>query len=99
MARGEDNVGCCVDEDLHSKSKEALLHADATGVITWLRLVGESRAYSFWKKFSFPSNVRVSFPSSRPHYVDCMDKALGGMNSIYWPEIHISERLRFLFPP
>ena len=57
MARGEGNVGCHVDEDLPYTSKEALLHANAIGVITWLRPVEEFRENDFWKKFSFPPNV------------------------------------------
>ena len=99
MDKGEGNVGRHVEEDLPSTSKEDLSRADATRVITWLRPIGESRVDAFWKKFSFPPNVQVSFPSSRPHYVDCMDEDWGGMNSIYWPKIHISEGLRFPFPP
>ena len=99
MAKGEGNVGCCVDEDLPSTYEEALSCADATRVITWLRPIGESRADAFWKKFSFPPNVRVSFPFSRPHYVDYTNEDRGGMNSIYWPKIHINEGLRFPFPP
>ena len=70
MARGEGNVGRHVDEDLPSTFEEAFLLVDAIGVITWLRLVGEFRVDGFWKKFSFPLNVWVSFPSLRPHYVD-----------------------------
>ena len=99
MATGEGNVGRPKDEDLPSTSEEALSRADATGVIMWLKPVGESRADAFWKKFSFPPNVRVSFPSLGPHYVDCTDGDRGGMNSICWPEIHISEGLRFPLPP
>ena len=77
MARGECNVGHRVDEDLPSTSEEALSRVDITEVITWLRLVGESRASAFWKKFSFPPNVRVSFPSSGTRFVDCKDKDRG----------------------
>ena len=61
-----------------------------TGVITWLKPVREFRADAFWKKFSFPP--------SGPHYVDCMKGDRGGMNSIYWPKIYISEGLRFPLP-
>ena len=69
MAKGEDNAGRRVDEDLPSTSaKEVPLCADATRVITWLRLVGESKADAFWKKFPFPPNVWVSFPSLGPQF-------------------------------
>ena len=62
MAKGKDNVGRRVDEDLTSTSFEEVLSCeDATRVITWLRPVGDSRADSFRKKVSFPPNVRVSF--------------------------------------
>ena len=100
MARGEDNVGSHVDEGLSSTSyRDALSSVDATGVITWLRLVGESRVDTFWKKIFFPPNVRVSFPSLGPRFVNCIKENRGGMNFIYWSEIHISEGLRFPLPP
>ena len=83
MAKGEGNVGHRVDEDLPSTYEEALLRADATGAITWLITIRKSGADAFWKKFSFPPNVQVSFPSSRPHYVDCTYEDQGRMNSIY----------------
>ena len=73
MAKEEGNVGCRADEDFPSTSEEDLLRADATGVITWLRFVGEFSTYAFWKEFSFPPNIRVSFPPPGPHYVDCTD--------------------------
>ena len=41
----------------------------------------------------------VSFPSSGPRFVDRMDEDQGGMNFIYWSEIHISEGLRFTLLP
>ena len=48
-------MGSRVDEELPSTlSGEVLLRAEAIGVIMWLRLVGESRANGFWKKFFFP---------------------------------------------
>ena len=48
MSRGKDNVGSHVDKDPPSTStEEVLLRADATGVITWLRPVWESRADAF----------------------------------------------------
>ena len=48
MASGGDNVGSCVDEEPPSTlSREVLSHANATGVITWLRPVKEFRADAF----------------------------------------------------
>ena len=82
-----------------STSEEFLSRKDTTGVITWLRPVGSFKADAFWKNFYLPPNVRVSFPPLGPHYVDCMKGDRGGMNSIYWPDIHISEGLRFPLPP
>ena len=99
MATGEGNVGHPANEDLHSKSEAALSRVDAARVITWLRPIREFRVDAFWKKFSFPPNIRVSFPSSGSHYVDCTDGDRGGMNSIYWMEIDISEGLRSPLPP
>ena len=47
----------CGDEESSSFSfgtfGEVLSCADANGVLTWLKLVGEPRADSFWKRFSF----------------------------------------------
>ena len=63
---------------------------DATRVITWLRPVRESRSNVFWKKFSFPLNVRVSFPFSTPHYVDCTNEDGGGM-TISWRFIFVRD--------
>ena len=97
-AKGKGNVGRRVDEDLPSTFEEALLRADAIGVITWFRPVEESRVDAFWKKFFFLPNIWVSFPSSGPYYVGYMEEDRGGMNSIYWLEIHISEGLRFPLP-
>ena len=43
MAREEDNIGSHIDEGLSSTSFEDVpLRVDTVGVITWLRLVGES---------------------------------------------------------
>ena len=48
MARGEDNVGSLIDEGSSSTSSEDVpWHVDATRVITWLRLVGESQTNAF----------------------------------------------------
>ena len=55
-----------------------------------LRSVGESRANPFWKKFSFPPNVRVLFSSLGPRFAACMEEDRGGMDFMYWPEVHIS---------
>ena len=100
MARGEDNVGSRMDKGPSSSSSEdAPSRVDATRVITWLKLVGEPRVNAFWKKISFPPNVQVSFSFSGPRFEDYMKEDQGGMNFIYWPEIHISEGLRFPLPP
>ena len=100
MARGEDNVGSSVDEGPSSTSYEDLpLRVDATGVITWPIPVGEPRTDKFLKIFSFPPNIWVPFSSLRPRFADYTKEDLGRMNFIYWPEIHISEGLRFPFPP
>ena len=40
-------------------------------------------------KYSFPPSVRVSFTSSRPQSADFIEEDQGGMNFIYWPEVHI----------
>ena len=68
MTKEEDNVESCVDESSSSTSYEDVPSlVDANGVITWLRPVGEARENTFWRKFSFPPNVRVSFPFSGLH--------------------------------
>ena len=75
MARWEDNVVSRVEEDPASTlPEEVLSRADAIGVITWLKSVGESRADAFWKKFIFPPNVRVSFLSSGPQFANCTEE-------------------------
>ena len=100
MANRGNYVGSRLDKELPSTlSGEVLSSTNATGVITWLKPIGESRADAFWKKFSFPPYVRVSFSSSRPQFVACKDEDRGIMNSIYWLEIHISEGLRFPLHP
>ena len=81
MATGEGNVGRHVDEDLPSTFEEALSCADAIGVITWLKPVKESRVDVFWKKFSFSPNIRASFPSSGPYFVDFMDEDQGEIST------------------
>ena len=46
MARGEDNVGSCVDEGPSSTSSEDFpSRVDGIGVIMLLRPIGESRSY------------------------------------------------------
>ena len=78
MARGEDNVGSCVNEGPFSTSSEDVpSRVYATRVITWLRPDKESQANAFWEKFTFPPNVRVSFPSSRPHFADYTEEDQG----------------------
>ena len=65
MAIREDNVGSQVEEGPSSTSfEDPFPCVDATRVITWLRPIGKSRVNAFWKKFSFPLNVQVSFPFS-----------------------------------
>ena len=84
MARGEDNVGSHVNEGPSLTSSEDVpSHVDTTGVITWTRPVEEFWAYTFWKKFSFPLNVRFLFSSSRPHFPNCTKEDWGRMNLIY----------------
>ena len=95
MARGKGDLGSNMVENLPS----SFWLIDAAWAITWLRSVGESRANTFWKKFSFPPNVRALFSSMGPLFATCMEEDRGGMNFMYWSEVHISEGLRFPFPP
>ena len=95
MAKGEDDLGSHVDEDLLSSSSRV----DAAKVITWLRPVRESRGDAFWKKLDFPPNVGVLFSSSGPHFTTCTEEDRGGMNFMYWSKVHISEELKFSLPP
>ena len=100
MARGEYNIRSHVDEGSSSTSYEDVpSRVDAARVIIWLKTIRKSWAYAFWKKFSFPSNVRVYFSSLRPRLTACTKEDKGGMNFIYWLEVHISEGLRFPLPP
>ena len=58
MARGEDSVGSCEGEGPPSTFPEDVpLHVGSSGVITWLKPVGEPWGNAFWKKFSFPPNA------------------------------------------
>ena len=99
MARGEGIVESSGGEISSSTPFEDVpSRVNANGVITWLRPVGEARTYAFWRQFSFPPNVRVSFPSIGPHFMDRTNEVRGVMNFIYLPEIHISEGLRFPLP-
>ena len=92
MTSGEDNMGSREEKCSSSTfSDDALLLVIATGVITLLRLIREPEVDTFWKKFSFPPNFWVSFPSSGSHFVDCTEEDCGGINFIYWLMIHISE--------
>ena len=103
MARRRDNIGSFGDEESSSSSArvsgEVLSRVNANGVLKWLRPVKESRANAFSKRFAFPLHVRVSFSISGSQFVACTDGDRGVTNSIYWPEIHISEGLRFPLPP
>ena len=94
MAGGEGNLRSHVDEVLPSSSSEDVpSHVNAVGVIMWLRQVD-----AFWKKFSFPPNIQVLFSSLRPCFTACIEEDRGGMNFMYWLEVHISEGLRFPHP-
>ena len=96
MVEGKVDLGSYVDEEISSSSFEDIpSQVDSAGVIKWLRSVGEARANSFWKRYSFPPNVWVSFPSSRPHFADCTEEDREGMNFMYWSKVHISEGLRY----
>ena len=84
MAKEEDDVGSRVDENPASTlTEEVLSCADATRVIMWLKLVGESKENAFWKKIFFPPNVWVSLSSTRPQFASCTEEDRGGMNFIY----------------
>ena len=50
---------------------------NANKVITWLKHVGNARVDTFWKKYSFPPSVRVSFASSRPHRLTLQRRTKG----------------------
>ena len=64
MAYKGDNVGSCGDEESSSSSSgafgEFLSCMDANRVLTWLRLIGDSWANAFYKRFSFIPHVWVS---------------------------------------
>ena len=71
----EKIVGGHGDKGPSSTSSEGIpSRVDTTRVITWLRPVGEHRANAFWKKFSFPSNVRVSFPPLGPSFANSTEE-------------------------
>ena len=79
IAGGEDNLKVYVDEGLPSSSLEGVpSRVDATRVITWLSLVWESWADAFWKKFSFPPNIRVLFSSSGHRFMARTEEDRGG---------------------
>ena len=64
---GETMWAAVVDEESPSTLfSEVLSRANATRVIMWLIPIEEYRANAFWKKFSFPPYVQVSFSSSGP---------------------------------
>ena len=101
MAHGKRSTdGCASEEPPLSLPafEEVLSYVDPNSVITWLKPFGELRANAFWRKYSFPPQVRVAFPSLGSQFAACTDMIRGQMNCIYWPEIHISEGLRVLSP-
>ena len=84
MARGEDNIGSHEGDGLPSTSSEDVpSRVDSVRVIMWLKPIREPWAGAFWKKFSFPPNVRVSLMSSRFCVDVCTDKDHGDMNFIF----------------
>ena len=101
MGGRDDEPGSYADEEISSSTLEDVpLLIDAVGVIMWLRSVGEPRADTFSKRYSFPPNIQLSFSSSKPHFVAYMEEDQGGvLNFMYYPKVHISERLRFPLPP
>ena len=97
--RGVDPECPSYEETSSSGFKDVSSRVDTDGVITWLRPIEEDRADAFWKRYSFPPNVLVAFPSTRLHFVACKDEDRGGMNFMYWLKVHISEGPRFPLPP
>ena len=82
-----DSVGSYIEEESSSSSlrvsREVLSRPDSNRVITWIKPVGKSRADAFWKRYSFPPRVRVSFSNLGPQFMTCKDGDRGVMNSIY----------------
>ena len=68
------------------------------GAPSYLNAAGEVWINALWRKYSFPPKVRVSFPPPGPEFVASIEEDRGGMNYMYWLEIHISEGLRFPLP-
>ena len=101
MVGGEVDLGSYADEEISSSFFEDVPSRVDVVVFIRLRLVGEAPAYAFWKIYSFPPNVWVSFPSLSSHFTTYTEEDRGGMNSMYmyWLEVHISEGLRFPLPP
>ena len=58
MVEGKVDLGSYVNEEISSSSFEDIpSRVDSAGVIKWLRSVGEARANSFWKRYSFPPRL------------------------------------------
>ena len=76
MTHGKHHMGDRVGEESSPSlplSGEVLSHADANGVLTWLKPVRDPRMDAFWRKYTFPPQVRVSFPSLGPQFAAFMD--------------------------
>ena len=80
--RGKEvDLGCPNDQETSSSSFEDVPSCvNAGGFITWLISIREVRADTFWKRYSFPPNVQLSFPLLRPHFVARTKEDQGGMN-------------------
>ena len=61
IAQGEDNVRSGVDEGPSSTFSDFFSRVDTTGVIMWLRPVGEPRADAFGGNFPFLPISRFLF--------------------------------------
>ena len=87
MATGRDNLTSSRDEASSTSSsrlsRDILSRVDAYGTLTRLKLVEQARADAFWKRFSFPPQIRVSFSTSGLQFVACTDKDRDAMNFIY----------------
>ena len=101
MAHGKRSTDRCAGKELPPSlpaSKEVLYYVDPNGVITWPKPIKEPCTDAFWRKYFFPPQIRVAFPSSSSHFVAYTDMVRGQMNFTEWPKIHISKRLRFHLP-
>ena len=80
MAHGKHHTCDRVGEESPPSSPlsgEVTSRVDANGVLTRLKPVGDPNADAFWRKYSFPPQVRVSFPSSGPQFTACTDMDRG----------------------